>query len=337
MCAKRIIITHFIIGKDPPLKTGAVWSMEKLSFMNAGNALKLTCVGFGGGVLLRTIQMLYYFDYQTGFYKDSGFMAWCSLIFALLTSLIAGIMCFCSRRYFGAYVPRKNNMLGVVAALSGAALIASAALQAVDYQRFLKTGASDYDSAERGVIHIAFLIACFLFGAVQLFAAMGFFQGKNSFQKVPLLYLVAVVWGIAYLILVYMFYAKSSSFVENFFAVFGGASTLLSLCYLCKLFAGVDEAAAAKRVFVGGIFSVVLTVTYSFSNLALLLLGKSYSGEIPFMFQLSSLGVSVYLLVFLMTYRKYSIHRPAKDREGEGTAEREEKSSPRRGRRFRPN
>ena len=315
-------------------------NQKELSFMNAGNALKVTCVGFGGGVLLRTIQMLYYFDYKTGFYKDGGFMAWCSLIFVLLTSLLAAVMCFCSRRYFGAYVPRKNTMLGVVAALSGVALIASAVLQAADYQVFLKTGASDYDSAGRGVIHIAFLVSCFLFGAIQLFAAVGFFQGKNSFRKVPLLYLVAVVWGIAYLILVYMFYAKSSSFVENFFAVFGGASTLLSLCYLCKLFAGVEEASAAKRVFVAGIFSVVLTVTYSFSNLALLVLGKSYSGEIPFMFQLSSLGVSLYLLVFLMTFRKHSIHRPVKEREEETetAVEKEGENPPRRtGRRFRPN
>ena len=310
---------------------------KELSFMNVGNALKITCVGFGGGVLLRTIQMLYYFDYRTGFYKDGGFMAWCSLILVLLTSIAASIMCFCSRRYFGAYVPRKNTILGVVAVLSGVALIASAVLQAVDYQSFLKTGSSAYDSAGRGVIHIAFLVSCFLFGAVQLFVSVGFFQGKNNLKRAPLLYLVAVVWGIAYLILVYMFYAKSSSFVENFFAVFGGASTLIALCYLCKLFAGVEEASAAKRVFVGGIFSVVLTVTYSFSNLTLLVLGKSYSGEIPFMFQLSSLGVSLYLLVFLMTFRKYSIHRPVKEREGEAEGAEEEEVSSRRARRFRPN
>ncbi len=67
---------------------------------------------------------------------------------------------------------------------------------------------------------------------------LGFFQGKNNLARVPLLYLTAVVWGVAYLVLVYVFYAKSSSFVENFFAVIGGASTLLALFYLCKLLAG---------------------------------------------------------------------------------------------------
>jgi len=306
---------------------------KELSFMNVGNALKVTCVGFGGGVLLRVIQMLYYFDYETGFYTDGGVMAWCSLIFVLFTSLLAAAMCFQSRRYFGPYVPRKNNMLGITAVLSGAALIVSALLQTVDYIGYLQTGASAYDSAERGVIHVAFLVTCFLFGIVQLFVSVGFFQGKNALEKAPLLYLVAVLWGIAYLILVYMFYAKSSSFVDNFFAVAGGASVLLSLFYLCKLFAGVEEESAAKRVFVAGIFAVVLTVTYAFSNLALLLLGKSYSGEIPAMIQLSSLGVSLFLLVLLMTFRKYSIRKTTAPKEGGEEPPARRSAS----RRFRPN
>lgn len=315
---------------------------REIKFMNVGNALKVTCVGFAVGVLLRVIQMLYCFDYDTGFYTDGGTMAWCCLIVVVAAAVLGGVMCFLSRRYFGPYVPRKNNMLGVVAVLSGVALLASALLQTVDFIGYLKTGVSAYDSAERGVIHVAFLISCFLFGVVQLIVSVGFFKGKNSLEKAPLLYLVGVLWGIAYLILVYVFYAKSSSFVENFFAVAGGACTLLCLFYLCKLFAGVEEEAAAKRVFVTGIAAVVLTVTYAFSNLALMLLGKSYSGEIPSMIQLSSLGVALFLLMFLMTFKKYSIRRTPKGSTAEFPPVRPEskpepKPAPRSGgRRFRP-
>lgn len=281
----------------------------EVKFMNVGNALKVTCVGFAVGVLLRAVQMLYFFDYDTGFYTDGGIMAACCLLFTVGAAVLGGAMCFCSRKYFGPYLPRKNNMLGAVAALSGVALIASAAMQTADFLNFRKTGISAYESSSRGAIHIAFTIACFLFGIVQIIAAVGFFRGHGLLEKAPLLYLFGVAWGIAYLIMVYVFYAKSSSFVENFFAVFGGACTLLCLFYMCKLFAWVDEEDAAKRVFITGIAAVVLTVTYSLANLALLLLGKSYSGEIPAMIQLSSLGVSLFILMFLMTFKKYSIRR----------------------------
>ena len=49
-----------------------------MKFVNVGNALKVTCVGFAAGVLLRVVQMLYFFDYDTGFYTDGGVMAWIS-------------------------------------------------------------------------------------------------------------------------------------------------------------------------------------------------------------------------------------------------------------------
>lgn len=315
-----------------------------LKFMNVGNALKVTCVGFAVGVLLRVIQMLYCFDYDTGFYTDGGVLAWCSLLFVVAAVALADTMCFFSRRYFGPYLPGKNTMLGVVAALSGVALAASAFLQAVDFIGYRRTGISAYDSAERGVIHVAFMVTCFLFGVVQIIAAAGFFRGKGLLQKAPLLYLVGVAWGIAYLIMVYVFYAKSSSFVENFFAIMSGASTLLCLFYLCKLFAWADEESAAKRVFVTGIAAVVLTVTYSFSNLALLLLGKSYSGEIPAMIQLSSLGVALFLLMFLMTFKKTSIRRTPRGStmefqalNGRSATPAEKPASKPAGRRFRPN
>ena len=210
-----------------------------MKLVNVGNALKVTCVGFAAGVLLRVVQMLYFFDYDTGFYTDGGVMAWISLALPLATGLLASWMCFRSRRYFGPYVPRKNVMAGVTAVLSGAVLLLSGALQWMDLRLQLAAG------GEYVALHGLFLGCCLLFGLVQLFLSVGFFTGKNSLEKARLLYLVGVLWGVAYLILVYVFYAKSSSFVENFFAVLGGVATLLCLFYLCKLFAGVDEEGAA--------------------------------------------------------------------------------------------
>ena len=121
-----------------------------------------------------------------------------------------------------------------------------------------------------------------------------------------------MLWGVSGLILVYVFYAKSSSMVENLFAVLSGVFLLLCQFYLCKLFAGVDEEGAAKRAFVTGIFAVVLTLSYTLPNLVLLLLGRTYSGEIPPAVQAACLVAALYQLVFLITFRKYSLRRTPK-------------------------
>ena len=39
--------------------------IDTMKLVNVGNALKVTCVGFAAGVLLRVVQMLYFFDYDT--------------------------------------------------------------------------------------------------------------------------------------------------------------------------------------------------------------------------------------------------------------------------------
>ncbi len=277
--------------------------------MNVGNALKVLCVGFGVGVVLRVVQMLYFFDYATGFYTDGGLVAGLSLGLPLLAAVVNGVMCFKSRRYFGPYVPRRNALVGGAAVFSGLVLIVSSVLQGIDAFHFWQTGLSGYDFAHQKTIYFAFLLASLLFGGVQLYMSVGFFTGQRNLQAVPLLYLAAVAWGIANLILAYVFYAKSSSFVENFFSVISCASLLMSLFYLCKLFAGVDEEGAAKRVFVSGGLAVVLTVTYCFSNLALMLLGRQYVGEAPGPIQLSSLSVALFVLTFLINFRKYSLRR----------------------------
>ena len=49
---------------------------------------------------------------------------------------------------------------------------------------------------------------------------------------------------------------------------------------------------------------MVLNVTYSLANLSLLLLGRTYSGEIPPSVQLASLVVALFALVFLVAFRK---------------------------------
>ena len=246
-----------------------------MKFVNVGNALKVTCVGFAAGVVLRVVQMLFFFDYDTGFYTDGGLMAWLSFGVPVASGLLASWMCFRSRRYFGPYTPRRNMPAGLAALFSGLALLGKRR-PSVDGSAHGKRFCREYR-----VLHLLFLACCALFGLTQVFISLGFFQGRNGLRKAPLLYLTGVLWGVSGLILVYVFYAKSSSMVENLFAVLSGVFLLLCQFYLCKLFAGVDEEGAAKRAFVTGIFAVVLTLSYTLPNLVLLLLGRTYSGEIP--------------------------------------------------------
>ena len=283
--------------------------------MNVGNALKITCVGLAAGVMLRTVQMLFFYDYETGFYTDNGTVAWISLTVPLLLAGLAVVMCLRSGSHFGPFVPRKNIPMGLVTALSGVILIFAGFIILVDFlgnTLLLPEGSMpEAYPALYTVVYIPFAAFSVLFGMVQIMFAVSFFGGSNSIGKAPLLYITAVLWSLFLLILMYIFYARTPSFTDNFFAIFSSSSILLTLFYLTKLISSVDESPSSKRMFLCGIFAVVISMTSSLSNLVLMFLSKTASNKIDFMIQLSVAGVAAFLLVFLVTFRKYSLRSAA--------------------------
>lgn len=301
--------------------------MKKL--MNIGVALKVTCVGFVAGVVLRVIGMLYAFDYDTGFYTDGGLLAGCCLGAVILASVLGAVMCHRDRESLGAYVFVKDSVLGAAGLLSGAVLLLCGGLLLHD---LTVQGAVRAAAGKAGVPGLVFAVLSLAFGAVQLFAGVDFITGKGRLAKVPLLYLTGVAWGVDYLIMVYVTYAHSSSLAENFFAVVGGSALVLALFYLCRCLAGVGPKAAAHRLFITGIAAVVLVVTHSISDLTLMLLGAHYDGEIPWMIQLATLITALFVLTFLATYRR-EVRHPESTEQPAG----EKPGSARGGRRFRVN
>ena len=248
--------------------------------MRVGRALKLICVGFGLGVLLRVVQMLYFFDYETGFYTDGGVMAWLSLGLPLAASLAAAVLCYRSRRVLRAlHSPAQRAGGGDRAAVRGGAgdlrrppgggrrgAAGSGLLQRrrpgghpgglLGELPALRPGA---DRRVRGVLHREEQLGQGA-PAVPGGSAVGRElpgAGVRVLRQVP-----PPLW-------------RTSS------PWWAPPPCCWALFYLCKLLAGVEEESAARRLFIAGSFGVVLTVSYTFSNLALMPLGRWYTGEIP--------------------------------------------------------
>ena len=272
---------------------------SKTSKIRSG--FKLAFAGLAAGLVLRLVLMLFFYDYETGFYTDGGLSAWLGL---LLPGAAAGAAAclFCrTGQGYGRYIRKKKTLPAILAFLSGFMLLQEGVRQAVSFKTFLDIGLSEYDAATQPLIFWFFVVMSLIFGMVQLVVGAALTTGRNPFQSAPLLYMPGVLWGISYLIVVYVFYAKSSCFVENFFSVIGAAALLITLLYACKLFSGVDDPGAAKRLFAAGGFLLAWEIPYLTANLVMRLLGKTYSGEQPAGYQLSALCAAAFLGVFLWT------------------------------------
>lgn len=281
--------------------------------MNVSNVLKLTCLGFAGGTILRLIDMLYFYDYNTGFYMDGGKLAWITMIFMLMISVLCVVMIVRSKSSFGYHRARADKLSGVFAVVSSAAMIIAAVAQLNAYMEHHRLGYVARQFPASSIINMIYVVLTFMFGLVQLFAAFNFFTGKNLFLKFRLLYLISVAWGIVHIVFLFIYYAKSSSVIENMYAIIGGALLLLSFVYVSKLFAGMGGEKTAKTCFAVGIPAIIMNMTYTVSNFVLAVLGNRYDfyGEIPLAMQLVQFGLALFLLFFLFSYGKYNVKTKA--------------------------
>lgn len=280
--------------------------------MNVGSALKLTCVGIAGGTVLRLIDMLYFFDYETGFFENHAIFSWITFAFVMVISLLAMIMCYRDKKsFFGPFVARRNYFVAVTAAASSAMLIIMCILQAFQHINHVEQNWVGRNYAQSSVMHIIFIVVTAIFALVQIVAMVGSVMGKNFFIRARLLYILAPVWGVSNLLFTFFYYGKSTATTENIYTIVGIALLLLSLLYLSMLLAGIGGEKSAKRFYMFGIPAVTLNFTYTASNAMLALLGKNYDGfgELPMPVQLANLSVSLFVLAFLFTFKKYSLKR----------------------------
>ena len=277
--------------------------------MNMNNALKLTCAGIAGGFILRLVTMLYFYDYETGFFTDNGLLAWATIIFIAVIWIFSIVCCFKDKEYFtGSYSPGRNIFSGLISLLSAVSLAFMAYVQRQQHQSLLMMQAGSINAAQTGGIHIAFILVSALMALLQLAVSISFFTGKDFFKSIPVVHLIGVFWGIINILFTFLYYAKSALTTENIFMMIGAATLLFSLLYISKTAVGLGDVAAVRRYFIMGIPAVMLNITYNLSNLVLNLMGREYMdmGEIPFAVQTANLFVAFYILAFLFTFKSSS-------------------------------
>ena len=291
--------------------------------MTVSNALKLTCLGMTGGVVLRLVTMLYFYDYATGFFIDNGLLAAATIIFIAVIWVVSLVMCLKDKQYFfDGYMVQKNMFAGSVSLLSAAILGVMSVNLFTDSNDFFPEQYSDAQP-QGNAIHMLFIILSFLMAVLQLTTSAGFFTGKNLFAKAPALQLAGIFWGIINVLFTFLFYAKSAVTTENIYMIIGSVSLLFALLYIGKLIVGFGDSSTAKRLYALGIPAVMLNITYNLSNLVLNLLGKNYmdTGETPLIIQAANLCVALYVLSFMFTFRKYSLKSNTKSSSPRDTAE----------------
>ena len=200
----------------------------KLAFVLAG-------IGIFAAAALRCVQMLCFFDYDTGFVTDSGLLTYIYCGAAIGVSLLCMLLCRVDKKLCARIETKRNAAAGASALLVQASHVAT---------------------------HLPFAVLTLLFAIVSLIFAIIWLTGEGFPSGTGGLWAIGSVWGISYMIVTFMTYSAVATTEENIFTVGGGAMMLLFLLSEGKLLSGAGGKKALRSTYVFGLPAAVLWMTY---------------------------------------------------------------------------
>ena len=250
----------------------------KLAFVLAG-------IGIFAAAALRCVQMLCFFDYDTGFVTDSGLLTYIYCGAAIGVSLLCMLLCRVDKKICARIETKRNVAAGASALLMCVFLFLCAAALLRDFYLYRNNQPTYFVQASHVTTHLPFAVLTLLFAIVSLIFAIIWLTGEGFPSGTGGLWAIGSVWGISYMIVTFMTYSAVATTEENIFTVGGGAGGKKAL----------------RSTYVFGLPAAVLWMTYVISNTVLIIAGRGYATEMPYVIQLAMLCLSVHSLCLLLT------------------------------------
>ena len=194
----------------------------KLAFVLAG-------IGIFAAAALRCVQMLCFFDYDTGFVTDSGLLTYIYCGAAIGVSLLCMLLCRVDKKLCARIETKRNVAAGASALLVCVFLFLCAAALLRDFYLYRNNQPTYFVQASHVTTHLPFAVLTLLFAIVSLIFAIIWLTGEGFPSGTGGLWAIGSVWGISYMIVTFMTYSAVATTEENIFTVGGGAMMLLFL------------------------------------------------------------------------------------------------------------
>ena len=230
--------------KGKPRGCGRCNKKVKLAFVLAG-------IGIFAAAALRCVQMLCFFDYDTGFVTDSGLLTYIYCGAAIGVSLLCMLLCRVDKKLCARIEAKRNAAAGASALLMCVFLFLCAAALLRDFYLYRNNQPTYFVQASHVTTHLPFAVLTLLFAIVSLIFSIIWLTGEGFPSGTGGLWAIGSVWGISYMIVTFMTYSAVATTEENIFTVGGGAMMLLFLLSEGKLLSGAGDEFDLKAVHEG--------------------------------------------------------------------------------------
>ncbi|MEG1427925.1 MAG: hypothetical protein RSC76_09580, partial [Oscillospiraceae bacterium] len=256
----------------------------------------VVCGGF------RFADFFLFFDAESGFLRDNGFLSYIGLAViaaVFVTQFIIGLK---NRKNRFAYQSSPGFARGICSLAAALAALLATWFMYVQHEQQALSGVREF-SATGLSVRFPFMIVTGVLALYLLFAAALHVLGQEwLFQKWELLELIPVLWGLLFVLYVFIHYSVSFLISENIFVVTSACALTLCLLNKAKYLSGiVEQGKTLGKLSLMTSLALMLIVAYTCSNFVLFLFGIVYVGDLPLEVQLVILLLEINAAGFLFT------------------------------------
>ena len=260
--------------------------------------------------VLRCVQMLFFFNDATGFVTDSGIFTYLYCGISLAATLLSIWLCSRDKEACGNLQRGRSRGMGLSCLLCTAFLWLCAFVLLMNAYQYENYGITFYMEPGHVKDHMPFGVLSALFGLAALIIAVCWLRGGKLPGSIGVVWALSAVWGLYYMVITFMTYSAAATIQENLFTVGGGAMMVMFLLSEGKMLSGVGGRKASQSVFIFGLPAVMFWVTYVLSNTVLMICGRGYAAEMPYIIQLVMLSLAVHAVTVLCKLRSPALFVP---------------------------
>lgn len=278
--------------------------------MKVKAAFWVSGVGAALATVLRCLQLLFFFNDETGFVTDSGVFTYLYCGILLVCVLVSGLLCRSDRDTCGVMQRVRSWGSATTALLLALFLFYCSFVVLLETYNFRQYGITYSIDPLHIMAHVPLAVLSVLFGIACIVMAVCWLRGGILPAGIGVLWIFSVLWGLYFMVLTFMTYSAAATTQENMFTVGGGALMLLFLLQESKLLSGTGSRRVVQYMYVFGLPASMLWLTYTVSNTVLVLFGRGYAAEIPFVIQVLMLFLSVHAVTVLNVLRNPEVFLP---------------------------
>ena len=257
-------------------------------------------IGIIAAASLRAADFLTYFNSESGFFSDEGFLSFVALILILVMTVIGSILMNKKLHSSGEIEVNRNIPLGIISALSSFGFFYASYLMYFENENIVANNLAE--TTAMGIsFRVPLMVLSFLSGVYFIFACISSFVGKNIFEKLSLLPIIPTIFSILFTLFVFMHYSISVLHTENAFLIF--SAVLMSFSFLQYAFtlSKINVNRVKQLIFSSLGFSMI-SLSLGISNIIKDSFSISAKREAPFYVTVMLISAGLYMLSFILSF-----------------------------------